>query len=152
MAVVFEMERDGKKKDGLLGFSWTSLFFGFFVPLIRKDIPAFVGYLIFYVGSNIFLSIITINDRTGGMTLAVALIVLTAGLTWCFKYNKMYTTSLLRDGWRPVYAEGRDLLIEAGLGDYVADMEEEDDEYEYIEVEEGDDEYEYVEVEEDETE
>lgn len=37
MAVEVNLEKYGHRKKGFLGFSWTSFFFGFFVPIFRVD-------------------------------------------------------------------------------------------------------------------
>lgn len=141
MAVVFQMEKDGELKDGLLGFSWTSFFFSFFVPLIRKDIPAFIGVLAVVIIGNVGMNamaakILNSYDPKIGGFMVVTLIFLIIGLVWCFKYNRMYTKKLLEQGWRPVNSEGVRLLKEAGLGSYLLDSNNNDDseEYEYIEV------------------
>ena len=35
MSVRINLEKDGKKESGFMGFSWTLLFWGFWVPLFR---------------------------------------------------------------------------------------------------------------------
>lgn len=44
MAIEVNLEKYGHRKKGFIGFSWTSFFFGFFVPIFRGDL---VGFLIF---------------------------------------------------------------------------------------------------------
>ena len=68
----------GAYKQVPTGFSWTSLFFGCFVPLFRGD----VLWLI----------------------IALPLSIFTAGLFWLvfpFIYNKIYIKSLLDKGYAP---------------------------------------------------
>ena len=69
-------KESGMIKDGLYGFSWTYLFFGFFVPLFRGEIG--VGVL------HLLLQIVTFG--------LWQLIV-------CFLYNKQYMTRMLASGW-----------------------------------------------------
>ena len=65
-------------KQVKLGFSWTMLFFGIFVPLFRGDIKWFL------------------------ITLLVACV--TAGFSWFvfpFIYNKIYIKEMIEKGWLP---------------------------------------------------
>ena len=43
MAIEVNLEKNGHRKKGFLGFSWTAFFFNFFVPLFRLD---FIGFFI----------------------------------------------------------------------------------------------------------
>jgi len=38
-------EKDGFKKDAYVGFSWTTFFFGFWVPSFRLDLKGFLVFL-----------------------------------------------------------------------------------------------------------
>jgi len=38
-----DLEKDGKKESGFMGFSWTLLFWGFWVPLFRGRKKDFRG-------------------------------------------------------------------------------------------------------------
>jgi hypothetical protein len=64
-------------KEVPLGFSWTTLFFGFFPSLIRGD------YMMFVV-------ILVLQLITSGIS----------GIVFAFIYNKMYAKSLLTKGWQ----------------------------------------------------
>ena len=72
MAQMIVLEKNGIQKKSFIGFSWTTFFFGFFVPLIRGDIKWFLIMLILS-----FLSF------------GLAQFIL------CFLYNKCYTVNLL---------------------------------------------------------
>jgi hypothetical protein len=71
-------------KKGLFGFSWTTLFFSFFVPLFRGDLVTSI--LLFIVEIIVILV-------TSGFGFFVA------PLIWAFFYNKTYTTKLLEAGY-----------------------------------------------------
>lgn len=67
----------GVEKNGYYGFSWTYLFFGFFVPLIRGELGVAALHLLFSM-----------------FTLGVWQIIV------CFLYNKQYTIRLLEKGYQ----------------------------------------------------
>lgn len=76
--IIFLKNQNGLTKRTKLGFSWTMLFFGIFVPLIRGDFK---------------WAIITL--------LAAAV---TCGISWLvfpFIYNKIYIKEHLQNGWIP---------------------------------------------------
>ncbi len=77
MLITLENEV-GLQKQVKLGFSWTMLFFGFFVPAYRGDLRWSV--------ITLFLSLFT-----GGL----------AWLVFPFIYNKKYIESLLEKGFKP---------------------------------------------------
>lgn len=87
----------GMTKQVKLGFSWTMLFFGIFVPLFRGDLKWTI--------------------------LSLILTVITCGLAWLilpFIYNKLYIKSLLENGWYPADEMSRNALNAKGI--YVAEM------------------------------
>ena len=73
------MNENGVRKQVKKGFSWTMLFFGIFVPLVRGDWKWFF------------------------ITLVAALV--TSGISWLvfpFFYNKLYLNDLLNSGYEIV--------------------------------------------------
>jgi len=66
----------GILKTGLYGFSWTYLFFGWFVPLFRSELGVAALHLIFTL-------------VTFGLWQFIV----------CFLYNKQYMTRMLTNGW-----------------------------------------------------
>lgn len=77
--------------EAKIGFSWTTLFFGCFVPLFRGDIKWFFA--------------------------SILLALLTWGISWFiipFFYNSVYVKGLLASGFTPADQTSRDLLIERG--------------------------------------
>lgn len=86
MAKIIQMKHKllGVNKTGFYGFSWTTLFFGFFPALFRGDFLTFIG--------GFFVVIIL-----GFMTLGVGSLI--AMLVWAFFYNDYYTKKLLECGY-----------------------------------------------------
>lgn len=82
----------GVTKQVKLGFSWTMLFFGLFVPLFRGDIK--------------------------WTLLSLLLSIVTCGFAWLilpFVYNKSYIKGLLENGWLPADEISKNALIAKGL-------------------------------------
>ncbi len=80
MATNIRMENINTKemKEVAIGFSWTTLLFGAFVPLLRGDV---VWFILFFI-----------------------LTIITAGIAWFFipfMYNKMYIKKLISKGFVP---------------------------------------------------
>lgn len=74
--VIIQDPNSGLTKDGYYGFSWTYLFFGWFVPLIRGELGTAALHLLF----TIF---------TFGLWQFIV----------CFLYNKQYMTRMLEKGY-----------------------------------------------------
>ena len=92
MAQMIVLEKNGIQKKSFVGFSWTTFFFGFFVPLLRGDIKWFLIMLILS-----FLSF------------GLAQFIL------CFLYNKFYTVNLLEKGYSPADEFSRSILKIKGI-------------------------------------
>lgn len=79
MAVEILLKKGSVTKESYLGFSWTTFFFGGFVPLVRGDYLAFVVMII--------AQFFTMN---------------LACFVFCFIYNKIYTRNLIEKyGFEP---------------------------------------------------
>lgn len=77
--ITLKNKNNGLTKTVPIGFSWTLLFFGIFVPLFRGDIKWFIITLI--------------------------LAIVTFGIGWLFIpffYNKKYIIDLIEKGYEPV--------------------------------------------------
>lgn len=81
MATRIQMRhsKTGVYKDGFIGFSWTYLFFGFFVPLFRGHYPMTAIHFLIYL----------VNWMTFGIL----------GVIMAFMFNKFYTLRLIEDGY-----------------------------------------------------
>lgn len=74
--ILIKHAQSGLVRDGYYGFSWTYLFFGWFVPLFRGELGVAALHFLF--------SVVTL----GLWQLIVA-----------FLYNKQYMTRMLTSGW-----------------------------------------------------
>ena len=94
--VILERDLGGYKeiKEAPVGFSWTMLFFGVFVPLFRGD------------------------WKWAAITLLAAFI--TSGLSWFifpFFYNKFYLKDLIKQGYKIKTVKGTTIeQVEAYIG------------------------------------
>lgn len=74
----------GEIRNGFTGFSWTTLFFWAFPAIFRMD---FVTFIV------VFLVTLVLSATTmfGGAILVIV---------WAFLYNRYYTISLIRKGYK----------------------------------------------------
>lgn len=90
--ILLKHKDTGLTKECPTGFSWTTLFFGIFVPLLRGDIKwALIMFII---------------------------CLCTAGLAWLvfpFIYNKKYIRSLMAKGFIPADNTSRQWCVNKGL-------------------------------------
>ncbi len=84
IAVHLKSPSTGLVKTGYFGFSWTTLFFGFFPALFRGDFVTFIGG---------FLIAMIIALATAGVGAFVI------SFLWAFMYNKYYTRKLIEKGY-----------------------------------------------------
>ncbi len=103
MAATVILENNGERKNVKLGFSWTTFFFQFFVPLFRKDFKNAIIFLIIYAIAA------ALSKYTHGVSIPLCGIVL--GL----KYNEIYAKSLLENGWKPATETDKQSLIAKGI-------------------------------------
>jgi len=91
----------GVVKTGFYGFSWTTLFFGFFPALFRGDFITFIGGFVVLLIVGIF-------------TLGIGWFL--GAFAWAFLYNKHYTSKLLERGYTLADGPGPNALAAAALG------------------------------------
>jgi len=87
--VMLKNPRTGILKKGYYGFSWTFLFFGGIVPVIRGDVVRGLAILAF----QILLLIICFGSIFGAPFYLLVILI------WAFVYNRHYTTKLLEEGY-----------------------------------------------------
>lgn len=117
MSVRINLEKDGKKESGFMGFSWTLLFWGFWVPLFRgrkKDFGLFFLFFLVKIG----IIVLTVKAEFRALRSAeifgfyrpsyilliptlifVIIEVIEAWLT--YYYNRHCTNRLLANGYYP---------------------------------------------------
>ena len=66
------------------GFSFTTLFFGWWVPLLRGDIR----YTLYMLGAMLL-----------SFTGILAIVWLVAHIYWSAKYNEIYYNKMIAEGW-----------------------------------------------------
>ncbi|WRA13611.1 HrgC protein [Helicobacter pylori] len=125
VATTINLKKGNLIKKGFVGFSWTTLFFGFFVPIIRGDERWAIVMLIslfcyfFVVGTIIdgmFPDIDKIpDDEATGIFLLVFLGDIFNIIIFAFTYNKQYTTKLLESGYEPTDEYSRGILRSKGM-------------------------------------
>ncbi|MEO2207890.1 DUF2628 domain-containing protein [Paenibacillus pabuli] len=92
---IFLQNSAGVTKNVKVGFSWTTLFFGFLPALFRGDLKWAV---------IMFLIAAAIGVFTFGFGAWVS------GIVFSFVYNKIYIKELLEKGYRPANAESQAVL------------------------------------------
>ncbi|MCY7008259.1 hypothetical protein PKF05_07105 [Fusobacterium simiae] len=111
MSVKIKLEKNGYVKNGFTGFSWTTMFFGFWVPLFRLKLKDFLMFLIFF-GVKIFTFYLLFYQVVKNIyffpflisygiliPLTLLTVIFSAEIWISYYYNKYYTENLLADGF-----------------------------------------------------
>ena len=99
--IALKHKESGVMKEGFYGFSWTTLFFGFFPTLFRGDFLSFIGGFVVSVIIGLF-------------TFGIGALFI--GLIWAFAYNNYYTRKLLERGYAFAGTESENSLAASALG------------------------------------
>ena len=161
MSVKFQLKKDAYIKKGAVGFSYTTYFWEFFVPIFRGDGKGLLmlliarilllspGYLINYFFRNfvfnpnslltkILTPLLDIKYKYIVICyyLFLGLILIIATLIWLYIgnwYNKNYTIRLLNKGYSPLENDDYALALLKGYG-YLEYTEEEKEDKEKMEL------------------
>lgn len=93
---IYVKNEAGMTKELKIGWSWTTFFFGVFVPLIRGDLKWF---------AIMFLTNILVGTVTAGFGL------LGTPFLFAFFYNKVYAKDLYEKGYRAADSIHSTLLL-----------------------------------------
>ncbi len=124
VATTINLKKGNLIKKGFVGFSWTTLFFNFWVPIIRGDERwAIVMLISLFCHFVVVVAIISgmfpdtdidkiPDDELTGIFLIVFLgyIFYIINIIFAFTYNKQYTTRLLESGYEPADEYSRGIL------------------------------------------
>ena len=161
MSVKFQLKKDAYMKKGSVGFSYTTYFWEFFVPIFRGDGKGFLmlfitrilllspGYLIKYFFKNFIFNPYSLLTKILTLLLDIkykyivicyylflGLILIITTLIWLYIgnwYNKNYTVRLLNKGYLPLENDDYALALLKGYG-YLEYTEEEKEDKEKMEL------------------
>ena len=161
MSVKFQLKKDAYIKKGAVGFSYTTYFWEFFVPIFRGDgkglLMLFIArilllspvYLIKYFFRNFIFNPNSLLTKILTPLLDIkykyivicyylflGLILIIATLMWLYIgnwYNKNYTVRLLNKGYSPLENDDYALALLKGYG-YLEYTEEEKEDKEKMEL------------------
>ena len=161
MSVKFQLKKDAYMKKGSVGFSYTTYFWEFFVPIFRGDGKGFLmlfitrilllspGYLIKYFFKNFIFNPCSLLTKILTLLLDIkykyivicyylflGLILIITTLIWLYIgnwYNKNYTVRLLNKGYSPLENDDYALALLKGYG-YLEYTEEEKEDKEKMEL------------------
>ena len=161
MSVKFQLKKDAYMKKGAVGFSYTTYFWEFFVPIFRGDgkglLMLFIarilllspGYLINYFFRNFIFNPNSLLTKILTPLLDIkykyivicyylflGLLLIITTLVWLYIgnwYNKNYTVRLLNKGYSPLENDDYALALLKGYG-YLEYTEEEKEDKEKMEL------------------
>ena len=131
MAIKVRLEKDGELKNAFVGFSWTTFFFGFWVPLFRGKLKDFAYFFMFFLCKIIIFAVLAkemfdivyigIEESKFEISyyIIVPFILMTAlypiDIFLAYSYNKYSTTNMFKEGF---YLIENDEYSAAILKDY----------------------------------
>ena len=131
MAIKVRLEKDGELKNAFVGFSWTTFFFGFWVPLFRGKLKDFAYFFMFFLCKIIIFAVLAkeifdivyigIEESKFEISyyIIVPFILMTAlypiDIFLAYAYNKYSTTNMFKEGF---YLIENDEYSAAILKDY----------------------------------
>lgn len=131
MAIKVRLEKEGQLKNAYVGFSWTTFFFGFWVPLFRGKLKDFAYFFMFFLCKIIIFAVLAkeifdivyigIEESKFEISyyIIVPFILMTAlypiDIFLAYAYNKYSTTNMFKEGF---YLIENDEYSAAILKDY----------------------------------
>jgi len=131
MAIKVRLEKEGQLKNAFVGFSWTTFFFGFWVPLFRGKLKDFTYFFMFFLCKIIIFAVLAkeifdiayigIEESKFEISyyIIVPFILMTAlypiDIFLAYSYNKYSTTNMFKEGF---YLIENDEYSAAILKDY----------------------------------
>lgn len=100
------LKKDNSTKETKVGFSWTTLFFGFFPAMFRGDTKGGSVLAVWYIIKSMII-------YNAGFAMLGVIIGVDILLAMC--YNKTYIEELLRDGYEPASRHDEQLLRSKGI-------------------------------------
>ncbi len=125
MVIFLKNPKNGKIKKGILGFSFTTFFFGAFVPLFRGDFKMFFPIFLLYAVGLYFMPY-TYTNIDGFYSFQIdnsfwlynafsSAYYFLINICGAFFYNKIYTQGLVKKGYIPMSEESRAILYSKGI-------------------------------------